>query len=212
MKAGCTRHFWLIAGLSSIAACSQGPAEPVREAEVGTAVAAPLTPAPTNVSESSPDRKAGPGKKRTPDAALCKADETPIFACNFADGKQVAVCGLAEGGAEYRFGGEEPELTLFEDVWATVPYSGGGEAQIQFSNGDTNYIVFSRMVRTNFKEGEPNNPAISDGVIVERSGELLSFRVCDGAQEPLPIQYDAANAAMKRVDELFTFETSKADP
>jgi len=212
MKTGSKKHFWLIAGLSGIAACSLGPVEPIREAEVGTAVAAPVNDAPTDVSESSPEVKAVPGETRTPDVAFCKAEETPIFACNFADGNQVAVCGLAKGGAEYRFGGEEPELTLFEDVWATVPYSGGGEAQMQFSNGDTNYIVFSRMVRTNFKEGEPNNPAISDGVIVERSGELLSLRVCDGAEETLPIQYDAANAAMKRVDEIFTFETSKADP
>ena len=92
------------------------------------------------------------------------------------------------------------------------PYSDGGEAQIQFSNGDTNYIVFSRMVRTNFKQGEPNNPAISDGVLVERSGELLALRICDGADEPLPIQYDAADAAMKTVDELFSTQTSKADP
>ena len=206
------KHFLLITGLGGLAACSQSPAEPVREAEAGTSVSAPVSPSPTDVSQSSSDVKADAGETKAPIAAFCKADETPIFACSFADGKRVAICGLSEGGAEYRFGGEEPELTLFEDVWATVPYSGGGEAQIQFSNGDTNYIVFSRMVRTNFKEGEPNNPAISDGIIVERSGELLSLRVCDGADEPLPIQYDAAEAAMKRVDELFTFETGKADP
>jgi len=144
-------------------------------------------------------------------AMMCEVEETPIFGCTFADGKQVSVCGSKGGEARYRFGGDETELEIEGGVWANVMYSGGGESQILFENGDTHYIAFSRMVRTNFTPGEPNNPAISDGVIVERAGALLSVRRCDDPMV-LPVQYDAADAFMTGQDELFTQHTIQADP
>ncbi len=150
---------------------------------------------------------AAPTSKRTD----CRDGETPIFSCRMSDENRLAVC-AAPQGVQYRFGSEDaPQMVIEGGSWASTAYSGGGEAQIAFANGDTRYIVFSRMVRTNFTPGEPNDPAISDGVIVERGGKVLSVRICDDA-EALPVQYDAAEAHLPRTDALFTDQTTRADP
>ncbi len=107
----------------------------------------------------------------------CQDGEETLFSCDAKGGKQIAVCGK-DGNAQYRFGNEVAEITLDNGKFASVPYSGGGEAQIAFSNGDTRYIVFSRIVRTNFEPGEPNNPEITDGVMVVRGGETIGKRTC----------------------------------
>ncbi|WP_379546035.1 hypothetical protein ACFCW2_09865 [Qipengyuania sp. DSG2-2] len=107
----------------------------------------------------------------------CQEGEETLFSCDDKGGKQIAVCGK-DGNAQYRFGNEVAEITLDNGKFASVPYSGGGEAQIAFSNGDTRYIVFSRIVRTNFEPGEPNNPEITDGVMVVRGGETIGKRTC----------------------------------
>ncbi len=107
----------------------------------------------------------------------CQEGEETLFSCDDKGGKQIAVCGK-DGNAQYRFGNEVAEITLDNGKFASVPYSGGGEAQIAFSNGDTRYIVFSRIVRTNFEPGEPNNPKITDGVMVVRGGETIGKRTC----------------------------------
>lgn len=148
-------------------------------------------------------------------AAACHADENPIFACRFADGKQVAVCGTPARTAQYRFGGDTPELVLGGGQRAQTMYSGGGEAQIAFDNGDTRYIVFSRMVRTGFDE-RGNNPAISDGVVVERAGKFAAIRICDDPNV-VPVEHSAAEIhlpAAELPDDrfLFTEETFRADP
>ncbi|MEC7625022.1 MAG: hypothetical protein VYA25_12660 [Pseudomonadota bacterium] len=127
-------------------------------------------------------------------------------------GKRLAVCAPSAGPAQYRFGTKEAELVLRGGKWARAMYSGGGEAQIAFANGDTRYIVFSRMVRTNFAAGEPNYPAISDGVLIMRNDELVAVRPCAGGQADMPVQYDAAERVFAQEDELFTDETMRADP
>ena len=146
----------------------------------------------------------------TEDSAQCAANEKTIFACKVANGKRVTVCAADEGKVHYRYGGAKVELALQGGKWASVAYSGGGEAQIAFENGDTRYIVFSRIVRTNFTEGEPNNPAISDGVIVMRGDKVLSLQSCDDPQLK-PADYDLAEQSLPRVEELFTYETGRAD-
>lgn len=148
-------------------------------------------------------------------APACAAGETPIFACRFADGTRVAVCGVAPVQAEYRFGGDEPELVIKGGMRAITPYSGGGEAQLAFDNGTTRYIVFSRMVRTGFDENG-NNPAISDGVVVEQGGRFAAIRVCDDP-DVLAIDQTAAEvfvpeSATHEYGTLFTEETIRADP
>ena len=129
------------------------------------------------------------------------------------NGKQIAVCASGEGTVEYRYGKGDAELVLGDPQWASVPYSGGGEAQIAFDNGDTRYIVFSRVVRTNFEPGEPNYPAISDGVIVQRGEEVLSLQTCGGEGDLKPLDVNAAERLIPgRRNELFSYETGRADP
>ena len=145
-------------------------------------------------------------------AAACAADEVPIFTCTFRNGKRVAVCGAGEWSGQYRYGGDTPEIAINGGQYASVMYAGGGEAQIAFDNGDTRYIVFSRMVRTGYDEDGNNVPAISDGIVIERGGRFLDIRLCEGPDGPLPVQYDAANAIWEDQGELFTDETIRADP
>lgn len=147
-------------------------------------------------------------------ALACAAGETPVFTCKFTDGKRVSVCGTAPGRAEYRFGGDQPEMVIAGGTRANVMYSGGGEQQLAFDNGDTRYIVFSRMVRTRF-DGAGNEPAISDGVVVERAGTFAAIRICDDP-DLHPVDVDAAEKYLPARDadggELFTEETIRADP
>ncbi|RNJ63473.1 MAG: hypothetical protein EDM03_03425 [Porphyrobacter sp. IPPAS B-1204] len=144
-------------------------------------------------------------------AAACAADETPVFTCTFKDGKRVAVCGAGEGNGRYRFGGATPEIEIDGGQYTSVMYSGGGESQIAFDNGDTRYIVFSRMVRTGFDEDGNNLPAISDGIVIERGGKFLDIKLCEDP-DVLPVQTGAANAIWEDEREPFTEETMRADP
>lgn len=196
-----------LAALAVLAGCQQPPAS-----ETATTPAAAQTTASS--AAAGPDSK-GAGTAASPSAPVCVGSETPIFACTFPDRKRLAVCGTAPGKADYRFGGETSELVLSGGERATVPYSGGGESQLAFTNGKTRYIVFSRMVRTGFDE-QGNEPAISDGVVVERGGKFVSIRVCEDP-DAKPVDVNAAETFLapgKVSDEtgLFTEETMRADP
>ena len=134
--------------------------------------------------------------------SVCKDGEEKVFSCTMKSGKRASVCVTGDGDAkfaQYRFG---PAAGPAELVWPasadagklafkSVPYSGGGEAQISFTRGDTTYVVFSRVIRTNFTAGEPNNPAISDGILVVRGGSILGELGCAGTVE-MPVNYDLA--------------------
>lgn len=117
-----------------------------------------------------------------------------IFACTTTSGRALRICGVEAGDgsifAQYRFGPASgaPELVLPQGEgsgaqWATAPYSGGGEAQALFTNGETRYVVYSRVVRTGFDEGG-NNPEFSDGVMVLRGGEIAADISCSGEADP----------------------------
>ena len=190
------------AALAMLAACQAEPsAKTAPEANAAT------PPAASDVPPALAEKMAV--QKRI-HAASCAADETPIFTCKFADGKRVAVCGAGEWQGRYRYGGAASEIELSGGQYAYAMYSGGGEGQIAFSNGDTRYIVFSRMVRTGFGE-EGNAPAISDGVVIERAGKFLDIKICEDP-DLLPIQNNVANAVWEDEGELFTDETIRADP
>lgn len=200
------KQFWVIAGVVTLAACSQAsdsqaPDAPAVESGQGAeTVVEETSEAPEEVAALA---QAAPVAAPMP--ATCTAEETPIFSCTVKGGKRLSVCGSNEGAVQYRFGGDDDaELVLDGGEFATVPYSGGGEAQIAFANGDTRYIVFSRVVRTNFKEGEPNNPAITDGVIVEKAGETVAQLSCGGEGELMPVQVFAAEEYLPRAGRLFT--------
>lgn len=191
-----------LAALGLLAACQGEPvASPAADAVAATPPAAPDVPPALAEKMAAQERI---------HAASCAADEMPIFTCKFADGKRVAVCGAGEWHGRYRYGGSTSELELEGGKYAHAMYSGGGESQIAFDNGDTRYIIFSRMVRTGFGE-EGNKPAISDGIVIERAGKFQSIRICDDP-DLKPIDMNAANAIWEDEGELFTEETIRADP
>ena len=194
------KQIWVIASVAALAACSQAPDAPAAENGEG---AEAVADEPTEVSaDVATLTQAAPAAELIP--AVCTAEETPIFACIVEGGKRLSVCGSNEGAVQYRFGDESgAELVLDGGAWASVPYSGGGEAQIKFESGDTDYIVFSRVVRTNFEPGEPNNPAISDGVVVLKEGAQIAKLACD-AGELKPIDYNAAEKLLPQESKLFS--------
>lgn len=192
----------LAASILLLAGCSGAAKdEPVSQetgaAPAALARAAKATPVPAKAAPRDVD---------------CTAPEVTIFACPMPGGKHLAVCAPEQGEAEYRFGGASPELVLTGGTWANTAYSGGGEAQIRFANGDTSYVVFSRMVRTNFAAGEPNYPAITDGVLITRGDKFVALRLCEGGQAEMPVQYDAARRAFGEAQAMFTDDTIRADP
>jgi len=128
-------------------------------------------------------------------------------------GKRLAICSAGGSTATYRFGGGTPELELTGGRWARVGYSGGGELQIAFDNGDTRYVVFGRTIRTNFDE-RGNDPASSDGVIILRDERFAGMQLCDPASDR-SYYNEESEAAMQRLpqsDDLFTEEPMRADP
>lgn len=192
---GCTL---LLASCGSAGAGNDGEPEEQR-AEQAPPPAGPLSPVPATTTSGSPGR-----------TVECASGEAEVFSCKVAGGKRIAICGTGRGEAEYRFGDGEPELVLSGGRWASVPYSGGGEAQVAFASGDTRYVVFSRIVRTNFAAGEPNDPAISDGVIVLEGEEVIGIQLCDDP-DVAAIDYDLAEAHFPRADDLFSWETDLAE-
>lgn len=193
---------WGAIGFSAItlSACSPSAPQPPE----------PPTP-PATPEQFGVEAPQSPAPSKIPAKVACSSDEQTLFSCDLENGKRIAVCGAGEWLGHYRYGGDTAELELSGGKLANVMYSGGGESQIAFENGDYRYIVFSRIVRTNFKAGEPNKPAISDGLLVLRGEKLLASNLCkaDGVQ---PVDINAANAIWEMEQELFTYETVRADP
>lgn len=193
--------------VAALAGCGEAPADTAAD----TAGAAQRADAAQNAAFDEPVTV----QSGTADVggALCGAGEEAVFSCKLANGKHVSVCG-AQGAklAQYRYGisGKTPELIWPARAadgklqWASTPYSGGGEAQISFARGDTRYVVYSRVIRTNFAAGEPNNPAIEDGVLVLKGSKQLADLKCDDA-DGKPVDYDLAEKYAEKADDLFFY-------
>lgn len=198
-----------VGAIALLAACGpEAPASDGTETEAESASddteAADAESAETPEAESE-DKAADKAKV----AVACGEGEQTIFSCTVKNGKTIAVC-ASDKGLDYRYGKDSAELTLSGGAWATVPYSGGGESQIKFSNSGTDYIVFSRIVRTNFEPGEPNNPAISDGVIVQSGDKVLNLQVCTPGEGGVDV--DKLSRTGEPENELFSEATGRADP
>lgn len=164
-------------------------------------------------------RPENPPSAKQSGTGLCSAGEAPLFSCTVTSGKIASVCETkspaGKSFAQYRYGaaGAAPELAFplspegAQLRWASVAYSGGGEAQIGFERGATTYVVFSRMVRTNFAADEPNNPEITDGVMVLQGGKSIATHRCN--DDPLPIDYDRAEQLLEKSADLFTYEAGE---
>ncbi|QIG55010.1 hypothetical protein G6N82_13395 [Altererythrobacter sp. BO-6] len=208
------RRFATLGALAALTACGEPQPERQQAAEPA-AVASVGASSTTGPAADAVDRAVGAepvDRAARANPVACTSQEETIFSCEMPGGKRLAVCAPQMGEAEYRFGGAEPEIVLTGGVLANVPYSGGGEAQIRFANAGTQYIVYSRMVRTNFTEGEPNNPAISDGVVILRDGKFVAIRPCEGGQAEMPVKINAAKRVFAGNYRLFTEETIRGDP
>ncbi len=188
----------MVAAAMLLAGCEGQPDAAASEPEVQS----PVSPDPLTAEKAPGQRDPANHAVRSAAIGLCQPREDIIFSCRLENGKSASVCGTNRGAgavvAQYRYGqaGQRPELTWPDAdgadrlTFASVPYSGGGEAQLQFRRGDHQYIVYSRVIRTNFKVGEPNDPAMQDGVIVRRGDEIVARHAC--ADPVQSIDYEKA--------------------
>jgi hypothetical protein len=127
-------------------------------------------------------RALAPRSAAHPHSSLCRAGETVLFQCRIGAGL-AAVCGdRAAHDARYRFGTPgriELESPAHALVYARAGYSRGGEIQFHFAKAGYEYVVYSRIVRTNFGRGG-NNPKEENGLFVRHGGRIVSQRRCTG--------------------------------
>ena len=146
-------------------------------------------------------------------APSCREEEITIWACTMENGKRVAICSTGGAAATYRYGADTAEIELEGGRWARVGYSGGGELQIAFDNGDTRYVAFGRTIRTNFAPEDDNPPGGGEGLVVLQGGEFRSIVGCseDGERSDYGEASEAAMRKLPQADELFTDETYRID-
>ncbi len=65
--------------------------------------------------------------------------------------------------------------------YAETAYSGGGEAQVVFTSGGFQYVVYSRMIRTQLQGERAHDPAFEAGVTVLQGEKAVSRRKCTPA-------------------------------
>lgn len=154
---------------------------------------------------------------KTP-SSLCTEDESVIFACSTGS-KFVSVCEAKKatrttGHLQYRFGkldSTEPlDLTLPEAYMPAnkaatgehMPFSGGAGAFLRFDKGAFSYVVYTGVGRWGPK-GETREKA---GVVVERSGKLVSSLKCKGeVQSELGPEWMEKRAIKLKPNDEFTF-------
>ncbi len=201
--------------LLGLTGCQQEPAG----GEIGPTETAALTAADLTLDNPAPPPAQADNAVTSPsENGLCAVGEAVIFSCQLENEKIASVCGTTNNSreiiAQYRYGkrGAKPELT-WPDVdstnrltFASVPYSGGGEAQLHFRRGANQYVVYSRVIRTNFTAGEPNDPSLEDGIFVRKGDKIIAWHSCTGPKIA-PIDYEKAQLyAEKSGDEIVEFE------
>ncbi|NCP11348.1 MAG: hypothetical protein GW859_05230 [Sphingomonadales bacterium] len=214
-----SRQLGLMVAALALAGCGQsdGGAPGDSAAAVGSEAQSPL-PAPAEATNEAAEPVAiASTVKRDGVATLCSAGEIVLFSCQAGD-RTISVCGSPDrhGGAQYRAarGGKielvhpgEGEVGGSSLRRASVPYSGGGEAQIRFDRGGYSYVVFSRVVRTRF-DGEGNDPEFTSGVAVVRQDRLVGERLCT---DPTDAAVDIAAAEPYMPADEFLYIPEKED-
>ena len=120
---------------------------------------------------------------------LCAGSEETLYDCR-SRGKHIAICAspgwtATSGYLQYRFGAAgHPEIVVPKERAAAQPaqavavargaLSGGGFAYASFANGPTVYSVYSAV---------SGQLGTWGGVAVDRGGERIGVRACDGGQE-----------------------------
>ena len=118
---------------------------------------------------------------------LCLAGESVLFSCRIAS-KLLSVCAVdAKNQAlHYRYGKPgRPELVYPERNARGAFYQssstliGGGEMRIDFDRGSVNYVVFSRVRRSEPDDEGRREPVFEDGLRVTKSGKPMIDKLCD---------------------------------
>lgn len=175
------------------AACSQQPASndaPSGPAPVSVAVKddAPATPAEARAPDRAQDRAEAPARStpqvtRTRDQTLCGEYEEILYSCQI-DGRILSVCASSIDPADisYTYGRSlrDVELSLRAEgdngrvhQGGVVGQGGGQLTHVRFTNGDTQYIVYS---------GYTGRLADVDrrwsGVAIRRNGRDVANKEC----------------------------------
>ena len=144
---------------------ANGPASTLRQFVIFAAISAALSGSPS-FSETIGSSK-----------GLCSAQETVLFVCPVGR-KLVSVCGQADK-ATYRYGSPgKVELSSQALTTAERSFSGGGETQIYFKNGQFTYLVYDKTARTSFSPSGQNDPGFTSGLVVLKNGRVVSPRKC----------------------------------
>lgn len=133
-----------------------------------------------------------------PAESLCHAFEAVLFSCQVGS-KTVSICGgqqergqdkAGEGqaGAVYRYGlPGRVELEATDLHQAFEGWAGGGETQVYADTPMHRYVVYDRMVRTGFDREGHNLSQMTQGLLVQSGGRMISSRNCTqpvGAEPP----------------------------
>lgn len=114
-----------------------------------------------------------------PAESLCRPPEAVLFTCRVGI-KVVSICGQQDrSGAVYRYGRpnrieiEIPDLHRAQTGWP-----GGGETQVYADTPTHRYVVYDRMVRTGFDDEGHNRSEMTQGLVVQSGGRMLSSQDC----------------------------------
>jgi hypothetical protein len=106
-------------------------------------------------------------------ASLCGTGEKVVFACNTGK-KSVSVCSTQKG-LQYRYGVDRNSLDISLDANGAAagqyPLAGGGVWYMRFSNGSTNYVVYTAE----------SSSVDKAGVVVEQGGKRSAALSCKNA-------------------------------
>ena len=112
-----------------------------------------------------------------PAEALCQAAEPVLFSCKVGT-KMVSICGQGQGSAVYRYGRpDRVELEATNLHFVEHAFSGGGETQVYADTSAYRYIVYDRLVRTSFDNGQ-HDPQAESGLVVLNGDRTVSSRRC----------------------------------
>ncbi|HCC80939.1 MULTISPECIES: hypothetical protein [unclassified Methylophaga] len=110
---------------------------------------------------------------------LCETHERVSFACDFKS-KSVSVCRNDKETLIYRFGSQQKiELELTSDIhFSRVAYSGGGEGNLTFFNGNYRYVVYSSISNGAWLDDGSREKVERAGIYVVKGDKLLKDIEC----------------------------------
>ena len=117
-----------------------------------------------------------------PAPSFCARPEVTLFSCPVGL-KSVSVCAHGDQ-AVYRYG-KVPRIELEGNrlSFAETAFSGGGETQIIFENNGYRYIIYDSLVRTGFGANGLHRPKATTGLMVQKSGRIVSNARCIGSAD-----------------------------